>query len=373
MKNIMMVEKNSPVPLYYQVKEKILGMIKSGELPPRSRLPAELELAKANGISPMTVRQAYTALVNEGVLYRRHGKGTFVETPSGTVNETANLEKTTVDIAAVFTTFQSISVFVSQILVGIEKSCRSCSYNLHVITTNGKRLDSKDNFILANLLGTRQLDGLVIGGKLEKEDVKFLRATGVPFVTIDNDYKDSSLHAVLTDDALFIQTALPEFFKRGRKRIALFSGPESDRPDLITRRGDKLIKAAKDFYAKENVPLKNLIIKSTEQEEKAVWNACLEILDSERPDGIITSGDSIADTVIRAMLKKGLRIPYDIPIASYGDSPVSPYCIQSKPLIEMGSAAMEMLNRLIKDDPVKEDRQIIALRPLPVNEKLFAN
>ena len=73
-----MIDKNSPIPIYYQLEEHIRELIDKGELRPGDSLPAEREYAEKYQISRMTVRQAFTKLVNEGYLYRLQGKGTFV-------------------------------------------------------------------------------------------------------------------------------------------------------------------------------------------------------------------------------------------------------------------------------------------------------
>lgn len=73
-----MIDKNSPIPLYYQLEEHIKELIEKGELQPGDALPAEREYAEKYQISRMTVRQAFTKLVNEGYLHRLQGKGTFV-------------------------------------------------------------------------------------------------------------------------------------------------------------------------------------------------------------------------------------------------------------------------------------------------------
>lgn len=73
-----MIDKNSPIPIYYQLEEHIKELIEKGELMPGDALPAEREYAEQYQISRMTVRQAFTQLVNEGYLYRLQGKGTFV-------------------------------------------------------------------------------------------------------------------------------------------------------------------------------------------------------------------------------------------------------------------------------------------------------
>jgi GntR family transcriptional regulator len=65
-------------PLYEQMKKIIIQKINSGEYLPEQSLPGERVLMKQFGVSRITIRQAIGDLVNEGILYRRHGKGTYV-------------------------------------------------------------------------------------------------------------------------------------------------------------------------------------------------------------------------------------------------------------------------------------------------------
>lgn len=69
------------VPLYHQLKEALKERIRSGKYPGNGPLPGERQLVEEFGVSRTTVRQALNDLVGEGLLFRRHGKGTFV-TPS---------------------------------------------------------------------------------------------------------------------------------------------------------------------------------------------------------------------------------------------------------------------------------------------------
>lgn len=74
----MKLDKGSPIPVYYQLKNIILQKIKNGEYPPDTLIPSERELGEALSISRMTVRQALNQLVSEGVLIRQKGRGTYV-------------------------------------------------------------------------------------------------------------------------------------------------------------------------------------------------------------------------------------------------------------------------------------------------------
>lgn len=75
------METNLQKPIYVQIHESLSEMISTGNLLPETRIPSERELSKDLGVSRMTVRRAITELVNEGLLERRHGAGTFVAKP----------------------------------------------------------------------------------------------------------------------------------------------------------------------------------------------------------------------------------------------------------------------------------------------------
>ena len=73
-----MLNPKSSVPLYLQLKTMLFELIKRGELKPHDRIPSERELGDEFKISRMTVRQTTQALIQEGILYTRVGKGTYV-------------------------------------------------------------------------------------------------------------------------------------------------------------------------------------------------------------------------------------------------------------------------------------------------------
>jgi GntR family transcriptional regulator len=72
------LERSNPLPLYYQLKEVLKQQILAGHLAPHTAIPSEPELVAQYHVSRATVRQALTELVHEGLLYRQHGRGTFV-------------------------------------------------------------------------------------------------------------------------------------------------------------------------------------------------------------------------------------------------------------------------------------------------------
>jgi GntR family transcriptional regulator len=69
-------------PLHLQVKSAVLQGLTDGTWKPGDKLPTEVELSRRFGVSEGTVRQAVIALVKEGRLSRRSGKGTFATRPN---------------------------------------------------------------------------------------------------------------------------------------------------------------------------------------------------------------------------------------------------------------------------------------------------
>lgn len=75
---IMSIDKNSPIPVYYQLKEEIKDKINKGIWKAGQCIDSERELSEQCNVSRMTIRQALGELVQEGILVREKGKGTFV-------------------------------------------------------------------------------------------------------------------------------------------------------------------------------------------------------------------------------------------------------------------------------------------------------
>jgi Transcriptional regulators len=75
----MHIDKTSPLPLYYQLKDFFMQQIESGILKPGEKIPSENEIVEMYKISRPTVRQALAALTNEGYLIKLQGLGTYVQ------------------------------------------------------------------------------------------------------------------------------------------------------------------------------------------------------------------------------------------------------------------------------------------------------
>jgi GntR family transcriptional regulator len=74
----MKLKREAPTPLYLQLKNALVADIDAGQYKPHERLMSERELGEKFKVSRMTVRQALTEMIREGILYTQVGKGTYV-------------------------------------------------------------------------------------------------------------------------------------------------------------------------------------------------------------------------------------------------------------------------------------------------------
>ncbi|MFH1926591.1 MAG: GntR family transcriptional regulator [Chloroflexota bacterium] len=72
------VDKHSPILIYYQIHKIILGRIERGLRPPQTQIPSERELAEQSGVSHMTVRQALSVLSRNEVLHTEIDRAGYV-------------------------------------------------------------------------------------------------------------------------------------------------------------------------------------------------------------------------------------------------------------------------------------------------------
>jgi len=139
------LDKNIPVPLYYQLKNMVLDLIGDGSLKEGDILPPENELCAALDVSRPTIRQAFSELVTEGYLNRYKGRGTFVSKPKLDARFLSKLE-TFVD------EMRSKGLEPSTVVLKLERTSGPCEVN--------ERLDLPLGSPLIYLSRLRSADGV---------------------------------------------------------------------------------------------------------------------------------------------------------------------------------------------------------------------
>ena len=86
-----MSKKDLALPKYQMVKEYVLSQIENQEFTMDERIPSESEFSRLLDVDSITVRKALSELVNEGVIYRVRGKGSFVASQAAIPDKNSNL------------------------------------------------------------------------------------------------------------------------------------------------------------------------------------------------------------------------------------------------------------------------------------------
>ena len=75
------IDRRSPIPFYFQLKQLVSDKIASGQWKPGDRIPSESSMCERFAVSRTVVRQALAELESEGLLRKEKGRGTFVAEP----------------------------------------------------------------------------------------------------------------------------------------------------------------------------------------------------------------------------------------------------------------------------------------------------
>lgn len=197
----------SPVPLYTQIKGILRDRILDGTYHAHQQMPSESELMSTFGVSRITVRQALGDLQKEGLIFKIHGKGTYVSKPKAFQN-VAEL--------------QGFGEAMSR--MGYETFSRVVSLKrLPADATVGAKLGVSLSEEVVELRRVRYLNRApisldvtyvpkTIGERLAKEDL----AHRDVFLILENDYglalgeADLQIEAMLADDYLAHQLQVEE-------------------------------------------------------------------------------------------------------------------------------------------------------------------
>jgi len=75
------IDRRTPVPLYFQIAERLRGEMRNRRMRPGDLLTTDERLQREFGVSRATARKAIDELVDEGLVERVTGKGTFLTKP----------------------------------------------------------------------------------------------------------------------------------------------------------------------------------------------------------------------------------------------------------------------------------------------------
>lgn len=334
---------------YIQLKTNIKNWILSGKIKPNQKIPSENQLAESFGISRHTVRQAIGELVNEGLLYREHGKGTFVQLLDNCNKKTSSQR---VKIA-VITTYITDYIF-PHIIKGIESVVTEKGHALSLLSTGNNQ--EKERKCLETVL-LEGIDGLIVEptkSTLPNPNIDLyllLQQKNIPFVMLHSSYVELNASMVALDDAKGAYLVTKHLIDMGHEHIAgIFK--KDDMQGRNRFRG--FVKAHQDALL--SVDARMISSYDTEERNSIVPKFLNQMFNETtlKPTAIVCYNDEIAIQVVNEIANLGFSVPEDISVTGFDDSTLAlvssvPLTTVRHPKAEMGQVAAKLLFELLED------------------------
>lgn len=318
--------------LYEQIRDNLRAEILAGKWSEGECIPTEVDLSKQLGVSRYTVRQAILELVQEGLLERTPGQGTFVR------------EKKPVPLPVREQQFIGVVLPYSpyahtgEILEGIEKKATELGYRIIFINSQNAPGDSK---LLTELIKEGAVGIIYYLNDLShaEDNVMMLKNSGISFVLVDHYLFDIPTDYVSTDNFQGAFGAVKYLLELGRRKIAFVATDKGMSSVSQRLRGYLLAHTMAEI---ENEPGLTFVF-----EQRELADSELDNILEHKPDAIFTS-DIIAARIMNLAAEKKMAVPEDLAIIGFDNSPLGslitpPLTTVEQPSELMGICAVETL------------------------------
>lgn len=355
-------------PKYLHVAQRLRQEIEDGAWAEGEQLPVERDLAERLSVSINTLRRAITQLVDDGLVQRRQGAGTFVR--PRTVPEQATRQgqhghaRRLVGVLVPSTTY-----YYPRVVDGIQRVLREAGVG--VVLASSKYDTATEDDELRAMLDTG-VQGLLLVPNLHLLDrpqhyVDGLRELPVPYVLVERrptePAPDDETPYVVTDHAGGACRAVRHLHALGHRRIGHLGRLRTGTSELVTR-GFREAAALLDI----DVPSDAVESRQdwTDQDMAAYARHCVE----SGITAVFCHGDRDAAAFIVQARRLGARVPDDIAVVAYDDEVAEvgdvPLTAVSPPKAEVGALAARLLLRRLDEGPDVPTHQVRLQPPLIV-------
>lgn len=310
--------------------------IQSGQWRVGERLPGEHILARRFDVAYMTMRQAVESLVDEGVLVRVRGKGTFVST-NGHMPAAASLTNT-----LIFSSdwLQIDPYYLPGILDGFTAALQAGGGRTSFV-------DYADAEILGKIEPGAPVACLLIN-RSHQDLLERLRDRGHPVLAINRYTGRRRMPCVRIDDSGGVEDAVGHLAALGHKRIGFLLGNPWHVDSSERRRGFRL--AARRHFLTE------ISEAGGDFSEASGYEGALQLLaQPNAPTALVCASDLCALGALRAARERGLDVPGDLSVVGFGDFSFAEYTHPALTTVrqarrDLGKAAAQALVALAQGE-----------------------
>ncbi len=335
--------------LHHQLTTYFRERILNGRLAEGTRLPTELELAAEHQISRDTIRRALSQLVEEGLLERVQGRGTFVRraTVIPAVETTPASEKR----IAIILNRPPTAQLNMDILISVEQILKLNGY--HVSFTYAEEDQDQQSRDIARFRADH-VKGLIIfpvSDTSYDETIWRLQEERFPLVLIDRYYPDLQIDYVGPDNVNGGYRATEHLLILGHQRIGFcHSHVETLQTTSVRDRWEGYRKAMEEYGIAYD---ESLIVPNKVVSKADALKSYVELLQRpDRPNAIFAVNDLVALDVLQAARLCNLRVPEDVALVGFDNLNFAPHVHPplttiAQPLADIGLRAGSLLiNRI---------------------------
>jgi GntR family transcriptional regulator of arabinose operon len=299
-----------------QLRSVLESEIADGSYAPGKFLPSEPELARRFAISRSTVRQALSALEQDGFVERLPGKGTVVREREGASSAT--------QLAVFAIVLPEIQSGHYPALVDAFASAAAERHYQIIVCTTGNEISRQGDIILQLL--DKRVAGVALlpptVGKTPEYHFRQLQNQGIPIVMLHRPVEGVSAPLIAMPFEEVMTKAADLLLSRGHRRIAFLA---SHRSEAVTRYEAALRLSLLNYGA--DLPLAMVKIggsttsnvgNSRAHEIERALEELFSLPDGQRPTAIIDPWDSDMEACYFALTKAGFDAPEDISLVSFG-------------------------------------------------------
>jgi len=341
----MIIDKNSPVPQYFQLQTWLTEQIQEGIFKRHDKIPTEEELVQLTGMARATIRQAIQNLTNLGYLERKKGLGTFV-----TIPQVGSQKQTIVGIIVP----DIRAGYAPELARGVEDKAAKSKHSLMVCS-------SDDLFIKAEFHANRLIENSVSGviyvptassDAKNKMIVQKFKERNIPVVLADRLIPTLELDHVTTDNFEGAYKLTSYLINKGHEKIAFVY---SDIFSTERLRFEGYKKSLEDHKIRID-PSVVVAHPGPFSDERFSKYAHQVLKQKSKITAIFASHDRIALSFYSVAREMGISFPDDLSIVGYDDLNFhgTPLTTMHQPIYEMGVESMKLISSRIrgpKDGP----------------------
>lgn len=275
-------------------------------------LPSERELSLRRGLSRTTVRRAIQLLVDEGVVYRVPGSGTYVGRPSGLTAETSQ------DHATIGLILPSLAnPYFGELATAIERESTRAGYQLLLGQSHLSGHSEAPH--LARYAENPAVKGVIVALSGDDESVALyerLTQSGKPFLFVVRHAERVGADSISTDHVGGARELMQYLIRLGHRRIAFVGGARRH----IVRHFQGYLEGLHEAGIPED-PALQVQISSDHLEHIGEEGARLLIERKVLFTAIFAQIDPVAIGVLRALRAAGMRVPEDVSVVGFDNIP----------------------------------------------------